>query len=75
LGAEAVSLTVEATYEDGTLKLAQPLPLKNHEKVWVTVEAVTSPLLQAHGIMGWRAEAEILERIALDAEFDPLEAP
>jgi predicted DNA-binding antitoxin AbrB/MazE fold protein len=34
-----MGITVEAVYEDGVLKPAQPLPLKEHEKVSVTVEA------------------------------------
>ena len=33
-----MTLTVEATYENGILKLAEPLPLKEHEKVRVTLE-------------------------------------
>jgi predicted DNA-binding antitoxin AbrB/MazE fold protein len=28
-------LSAEATYENGTLKLEQPLPLEPHERVWV----------------------------------------
>ncbi|MHB1424325.1 MAG: antitoxin family protein [Gemmataceae bacterium] len=33
-----MAITVEAVYEDGVLKPVQPLPLKEHEKVNVTVE-------------------------------------
>jgi hypothetical protein len=36
----------------GLLKLAQPLPLNELEKVRVTVEVEPSPLLRAYGIMG-----------------------
>ena len=42
-------LVVEATFEDGVLKPAEPLPLKQHDKVRLTVEelpaATTSPPL------------------------------
>lgn len=31
---------VEATYENGVLKLQHPLPLQNHEKVRVAVESM-----------------------------------
>ena len=31
-------LVVEATYEDGVLKPVEPLPLKEHDKVRLTVE-------------------------------------
>jgi len=33
-----MAITVEAVYEDGVLKPAQPLPLQEHEKVSITVE-------------------------------------
>ena len=39
-----MALTVEAVYENGVLKPAQPLPFKEHEKVTVTV-APTQPSL------------------------------
>jgi predicted DNA-binding antitoxin AbrB/MazE fold protein len=68
-------ITVEATYENGTLKLDQALPLKEHQKVRVTVHTERSPLVQAYGIMGWTGDAETLERIALDPAFLPEESP
>ncbi|HEY8506481.1 MAG TPA: antitoxin family protein [Gemmataceae bacterium] len=70
-----MTITVEAIYEDGTLKLAQPLPPRQHEKVRVTVETAASPLLRAYGIMGWKGDAATIERLALDPEFDPQEGP
>ena len=33
-----MAITVEAVYEDGVLKPVQPLPLKEHERVSITVE-------------------------------------
>ncbi len=35
-----MSYVIEATYENGMLKLDRPLPLKDHEKVRVTVEGL-----------------------------------
>jgi predicted DNA-binding antitoxin AbrB/MazE fold protein len=64
-------ITVEATYEDGVLKLAEPLPLQQSQKVRITVHSESSPILRAYGIMGWTGDAETLERFALDPEFDP----
>jgi len=43
-----MSHVVEATYEDGVLKLGQPLPLKDREKVRVTVERLQS---RSHSIL------------------------
>ena len=34
-----MTLTVEAIYENGVLKPAQPLPLKEHETVRITIES------------------------------------
>jgi predicted DNA-binding antitoxin AbrB/MazE fold protein len=68
-----MSLTVEAVYENGVLKPVEPLPLKEHAKVQVTVEAPPLDILQAHGLMGWKGDAATLERIALDPEFLPEE--
>lgn len=70
-----MAIVVEATYENGVLKPAQPLPLAEHEKVRVTVESQTSPILEAYGIMGWKGDHATLERFALDPELDPQEGP
>ena len=70
-----MTITVEATYENGVLKPAEPLLLKEHETVRITIESASSALVAAYGIMGWRGDAQTLERIALDPEFLPEEAP
>ena len=66
-----MAISIEAVYENGVLKPAEPLPLKEQEKVRSTVEQGDSPLLRAYGIMGWTGDAETIERIALDPEFLP----
>jgi predicted DNA-binding antitoxin AbrB/MazE fold protein len=70
-----MSVTIEAIYEDGVLKPAQPLPLKERQQVRITIEQGDTPLLRAYGIIGWKGDATTLERIALDPEFLPEEAP
>jgi predicted DNA-binding antitoxin AbrB/MazE fold protein len=40
-GSVVMTITVQATYENGTLKLEQPLPLNDHEKVQVTIQSAT----------------------------------
>jgi predicted DNA-binding antitoxin AbrB/MazE fold protein len=69
-----MAITVEAVYENGMLKLSEPLPWKEGERVNVVVSSLDSPILKAYGIMGWTGDAETLERIALDPEFLPEEA-
>ncbi len=68
-------IVVEATYENGVLKPAEPLPLAEHQKVQIAIGTGTSPLLQAYGIMGWTGSAELAEQFARDPELDPLEGP
>jgi predicted DNA-binding antitoxin AbrB/MazE fold protein len=63
-----MSITIEAVYENGVLKPAQPLPLKEHERVRVTVETPPLDILQAGGILGWKGTSEELERILAEAE-------
>lgn len=73
-----MAITIEAVYEDGFLKPAHALPLKEHEKVTVTIQPSTSPLMQAYGILGWKGSVEDADRFAMDPELDfppPLEAP
>ncbi len=62
-------LTVDATYENGTLKLAEPLPLKEHEKVRVTIEPQASWVDRTAGMIKWTGDSEDLRRLAEDDEF------
>ena len=43
-----MTITVEATYENGTLKLDQPLPLKEHEKVRITVQPTADQVARSN---------------------------
>jgi predicted DNA-binding antitoxin AbrB/MazE fold protein len=72
-----MTITVNAVYENGTLKLASPVPLKEHQQVRVTIETTTSWVEQTYGILGWKGTAEEAERFALDVdlEYPPPEAP
>jgi predicted DNA-binding antitoxin AbrB/MazE fold protein len=70
-----MSLTVEAVYENGVLKPCQPLPLKEHEKVSVTIQLSSSVARQTAGMVPWSGDDETLERIARDPEFGILESP
>ena len=76
-----MTLNVEAIHENGVLKLQQPLPLKDHEKVQVTVrtsadvQAALEAVERSYGLLRWKNDRETLERIALDDEFGILESP
>ncbi len=68
-------IVVQATYENGVLKLAEPLPLGEHEKVRVTVEPEVSWAERTAGMLQWTGDPEVLRRIAEDDEFGILESP
>jgi predicted DNA-binding antitoxin AbrB/MazE fold protein len=70
-----MAITVEATYENGVLKPAQPLPLQEHEKILVTVHTGVSLARQTAGLLRWTGDVATLERIAEDPEFGILESP
>ena len=69
-----MSIVVEATYQNGVLKVAEPLPLKENEKVVVTVQTEASWAKRTAGLIRWTGDPETLERIALDPEFGVREA-
>lgn len=71
-------LTVEAIYENGALKPKQPLPLKEHEQVQITVQSRLGNLADAYGIMGFKGTAAEADYFAMDPELDyppPSEEP
>ena len=53
-------LTIEAIYENGVLEPIEPLPLKEHEKVTVTVQPTISLARQTAGMVPWTGDVEIL---------------
>ena len=70
-----MAITVEAVYENGVLKLADPLPLNEHEKVQVTIEPKVSWAERTAGMLPWSGDPELLRRIAEDDEFSILDSP
>jgi predicted DNA-binding antitoxin AbrB/MazE fold protein len=70
-----MTFTIAATYEDGILKLEQPLPLKENEKVQVTVRTEPSMAERTSGLLGWTGDAATVDYFALDPGLDPQEAP
>ena len=69
-----MTITVEATYENGVLKLAKPLPVQDNTKVQVTVQTAGNWVYATAGMMGWTGTSEELEYFALDPELDPQES-
>ena len=69
-----MAITTEATYENGVLKPSQSLPLKEHEKVRLTIEPVVTWVERTAGMLGWQGTSEELQYFALDPELDPEES-
>jgi predicted DNA-binding antitoxin AbrB/MazE fold protein len=65
-------LEVEATYENGVLKLDEPLPLEEHERIVVTVKPKVSRIRQSAGLLRWTGEPQALEYL-LGPENQPWE--
>jgi predicted DNA-binding antitoxin AbrB/MazE fold protein len=70
-----MAMSVEAIYENGTLKLRQPLPLKEHEKARVTLEPVVTWTERTAGMLEWTGDPEVLRRVAEEDEFGMLGSP
>ncbi|MDX1945016.1 MAG: antitoxin family protein [Pirellulaceae bacterium] len=64
---------VEATYDNGVLRLAHPVPLAPNERVRVTIESQGSAIVEAFGILGWNGDHETLRSLAEDPEFQSQE--
>ncbi len=70
-----MAIIVEATYENGVLKPAEPLPLSEHQKVQITVHTGESRVSSTAGLVGWKGDAETVERVALEPDFGTEECP
>lgn len=79
-------LHVQAIYENGVLKPDSELPLREHERVELTVQLIGEPTIDApsdaeavvrrsQGLLAWTGDTEALRQLAESAEFDPQEGP
>lgn len=73
-------ITIEAIYEGGVLKPKQEIPLKERERVWITIQRSVPEVSQTHeeiervvqgsfGLLGWKGDVETLRRVAEDPEY------
>jgi predicted DNA-binding antitoxin AbrB/MazE fold protein len=61
-----MAITVEAIYENGVLKPAEPLPLQEQEKVRITVEARQPSLAERIVARARALPPETLDRLPTD---------
>jgi len=64
-----MTLRVEAIYENGILKPASPLPLKEHEIVRLTIERVENWVQTTAGLIPC-ADPQLIDWVALDADLN-----
>lgn len=70
-----MALEIEATYENGVLRLDQLLPLSEHQRVKVVVQEETNHSQRSYGLLGWTGDPEVVRKIAEDDQFGAMESP
>ena len=65
----------EAVYENGVLKLDEPLPFQEHERVKITVRPQVESKGLTYGLIGWTGDPVTVKQIALEPEFGVTESP
>jgi predicted DNA-binding antitoxin AbrB/MazE fold protein len=63
-----VTISIDATYENGILRPAEPLPLREHEKVRLTIEPEISCAERTSGMLKWRGDAATFDRLLRESE-------
>lgn len=76
-----MTLSIEAIYENGVLKPVTPLPLRENERVRVSIHTAADvqnaldAVQRSCGLIRWTGDWETLRSIAEDDEFGILESP
>jgi predicted DNA-binding antitoxin AbrB/MazE fold protein len=65
-----MTITIEATYDNGVLKPAQPLPLRERQHVRVTIHRPNSLADQTYGMIGWSGDADTFGHLLQESETD-----
>ena len=68
-------ISVEATYEHGTLKLPEGLPLQDGQKVTVTIHTASPNVQRRRGLIEWKGSVEDLDYLIMSDDNSILEAP
>jgi predicted DNA-binding antitoxin AbrB/MazE fold protein len=61
-------LELEAVYQHGTLKLPQELPLREGQKVTITIHLTDDPVKRLVGLVPWKGDLEAFDRWLNDPE-------
>jgi predicted DNA-binding antitoxin AbrB/MazE fold protein len=63
-------IQLEAIFENGVLKFDQRLPLRDQERVVVTIETKKEHARQSYGLVAWTGTAKELDEL-LNADNQP----
>jgi predicted DNA-binding antitoxin AbrB/MazE fold protein len=66
-----MAVQVDATYENGVLKLDGPVPLSEKQRVRVTIHTAASRVQQTQGLIPWPGDPAIIEYFAMSPDLDP----
>jgi predicted DNA-binding antitoxin AbrB/MazE fold protein len=67
------TLETSAVYENGTLKIGRLLPIKEGERIWVTLHVEPRQVQRLPNTFKWRGTHEELEELLNDADPDSTE--
>jgi predicted DNA-binding antitoxin AbrB/MazE fold protein len=70
-----MAIEIEAIYENGVLKPAQPLPLQEQERVRISIRPCGIRSTKSYGLVQWTGSVQDLDYLIQDDENDPLERP
>jgi predicted DNA-binding antitoxin AbrB/MazE fold protein len=57
-----MGLEIEAVFDNGVLKPERELPLKNGQRVKLTVQKLGSAVERFYGMLGWTGDLEEIDR-------------
>lgn len=63
------TLSVDGVYENGVLKLDHPLPLKEQQRVLITVESPSDWVKRTSGMFAC-SDPALIQRVALDVSLE-----
>ena len=66
-------MELDATYENGVLKLERPLPFANQQRVRVTIHTPVSRTKRLYGLLRWTGDGAELDYLARSPENHPWE--
>lgn len=67
---QSMTITIQATYENGVLRPAHPLPLQEREHVRVTIHRSDSLADQTYGMIGWSGDKDTFDRLLQESEAE-----